>query len=586
MKRPSLPRKNRPLTFRRWAIAAGLLILILACNFPGLPGNQPTETPPPTVFTIVSPTVTPTPGGETATPESTPTPEPTESQETVDEERGCTLKAAYVEDVTIPDDSVIAPGETFVKTWRIENSGTCPWIEGTTFAYLSGEDLSAEDTITVSPTEPGEELELSVEMTAPEESGTYRSNWQLRTPEGERYGGVFYAQIRVPSPTPTPSPTVESFSGPDRFLGAVNSTCSAVDFSWEDATGESAYRIKGPDLDVNLPADAESYRWSNPPTGLSQVTLTASGDDDDSAQVETTINVVCDGSQSDLTVASVTYSPTTLSAYLPYEVSVEIENAGDADSGGFILAWRNRKTADRPTCEWLVAEGLAEGDTMTFTCIPTPFRGPFATLVAQVEIDATNVIIEADEENNLYEEEITVEAPTTAYDFVENAAGALWSAGPPSEQLIWPGDPEDSQGFVRTATGSLENGQPLAEPCLETRPKLTEGGWIQGHFAEMAEDTYTVQPGDHLHAAIALLEDGIEGHVTYRVILQIVDGESVTLFKESHTYGEGLETRIHDLSPYAGETVSVILAVDAGSTATDDRACWVEAAIYRYPGQD
>ena len=115
------------------------------------------------------------------------------------------------------------------------------------------------------------------------------------------------------------------------------------------------------------------------------------------------------------------------------------------------------------------------------------------------------------------------------------------------------------------------------------QPKLTEGGWIQGHFRAMAEGPYTVEEGDHFRASLALLESGLEGRVTYRAILKIVDGESVTLLRETHTYGEGLESLMSDLSPYAGEKVSVILAVDAGSSATEDQACWVEAAIYRYP---
>jgi hypothetical protein len=102
----------------------------------------------------------------------------------------------------------------------------------------------------------------------------------------------------------------------------------------------------------------------------------------------------------------------------------------------------------------------------------------------------------------------------------------------------------------------------------------------------MAQGAYTAEAGDHLRISIALLESGIEGRVTYRVLLNIADGESPTLLKEVHAYGEGLESLWVDLSPYAGETVSVILAVDAGSSATDDRACWVEAAIYRYPEEE
>jgi hypothetical protein len=36
-------------------------------------------------------------------------------------------KADFVTDVTIPDDTVLDPGESFTKTWRLKNSGTCSW---------------------------------------------------------------------------------------------------------------------------------------------------------------------------------------------------------------------------------------------------------------------------------------------------------------------------------------------------------------------------------------------------------------------------------------------------------------------------
>src|SRR5512141_2290607 len=37
---------------------------------------------------------------------------------------GCEA-ADYLKDVTIPDGTVLSPGETFEKTWKFQNNGTC-----------------------------------------------------------------------------------------------------------------------------------------------------------------------------------------------------------------------------------------------------------------------------------------------------------------------------------------------------------------------------------------------------------------------------------------------------------------------------
>lgn len=41
--------------------------------------------------------------------------------------------ARYVRDITYPDGSEVAPGEEFVKTWRVANSGVMPWNEKVNF---------------------------------------------------------------------------------------------------------------------------------------------------------------------------------------------------------------------------------------------------------------------------------------------------------------------------------------------------------------------------------------------------------------------------------------------------------------------
>src|SRR5512134_681096 len=38
--------------------------------------------------------------------------------------------SVYIADVTIPDNTVLSPGEDFEKIWRIQNTGSCVWDDG------------------------------------------------------------------------------------------------------------------------------------------------------------------------------------------------------------------------------------------------------------------------------------------------------------------------------------------------------------------------------------------------------------------------------------------------------------------------
>ncbi len=107
---------------------------------------------------------------------------------------GCTDQAEFVEDVTVPDDTVVAPGETFVKTWRIRNVGTCTWGPRYFLVFVAG-DLLGGKSVPLPVVSPEAEVDLSIEVTAPEEEGTYRGDWQIRNPDGELFGiGLDFGQ--------------------------------------------------------------------------------------------------------------------------------------------------------------------------------------------------------------------------------------------------------------------------------------------------------------------------------------------------------------------------------------------------------
>lgn len=101
----------------------------------------------------------------------------------------CENQAAFVEDITIPDNTQIAGGERFDKTWRLKNTGTCTWSRGYTVVFSGGDQMGAPASIQLTQTiEPDEEFDLTIQFTAPAAAGTYRSEWLLRGNQEVEFG--------------------------------------------------------------------------------------------------------------------------------------------------------------------------------------------------------------------------------------------------------------------------------------------------------------------------------------------------------------------------------------------------------------
>jgi hypothetical protein len=104
---------------------------------------------------------------------------------------------SYVSDVTIPDNTTMTPGQTFTKTWRVRNSGTCSWDAGFKFAFTTGDGMSGT-TYTLTQAVPvNTETNLSINMTAPSKSGSIKSSWRMSTAGGQFFGDEIYVLIVV-----------------------------------------------------------------------------------------------------------------------------------------------------------------------------------------------------------------------------------------------------------------------------------------------------------------------------------------------------------------------------------------------------
>lgn len=159
----------------------------------------------------VTPTPSPTP---TTPPTATPTPDLT-----------ATAFAACVFDFTVLNDppvrpAILAPGQQFTKRWTLRNSGTCPWPEGVTLVFVSGDELEVVARTQIASLAPGERAEVQITLQAPMDYATYTSEWQLQDDQGHPIGRRLKISCYV-GPTPTPPPTATPTATPTPLFTAT-----------------------------------------------------------------------------------------------------------------------------------------------------------------------------------------------------------------------------------------------------------------------------------------------------------------------------------------------------------------------------
>jgi hypothetical protein len=118
-------------------------------------------------------------------------------------------------DVTMPDGTRLRPGQSFSKTWRLMNAGSCTWGQGYSAVWFSGEIMSpSRIQFLRSVVSPGQSIDITIEMVAPKKAGIYQSNWKLSDPNANLFGigpngaAPFWVLIEVIEEASTPTPTI------------------------------------------------------------------------------------------------------------------------------------------------------------------------------------------------------------------------------------------------------------------------------------------------------------------------------------------------------------------------------------------
>ncbi|HSK66613.1 MAG TPA: CAP domain-containing protein [Anaerolineales bacterium] len=235
---------------RRMLLIALLMTIVLA----GCGTQSPTEAAVPTSTETQAVAATEPPASEvpvsqetalipdesgtlTASPTDTPSTPTTPTATRPPNDPNCTNSASFVADVTIPDNTNIVAGTPFTKTWRVSNTGTCIWASDYTLTHYSDEAMGAPPSVPLPLTYPGQTAEISVDLVAPNATGTRRGNFVIKNPAGlimqinDDSRLWLIINVTADPATATPPPTTSGTAAPGATAagsgtGLLTSTCA------------------------------------------------------------------------------------------------------------------------------------------------------------------------------------------------------------------------------------------------------------------------------------------------------------------------------------------------------------------------
>ncbi|HTP00551.1 MAG TPA: NBR1-Ig-like domain-containing protein [Anaerolineales bacterium] len=176
------------------AVAFGVVLAMFSSARQPAPAPKATATSPVTVFASATPLPSPTPILPTAIL-ATATP------------IVCVDGSQYVKDLSVPDGSAMQPGQQFNKTWRLRNTGTCPWDSSYRLAFVAGNAMGGQPAQIQGIVNPGANYDVTVGMTAPTTPGDSQGWWQMVNGRNVAFGPRIWVDIYVIGPATARPPT-------------------------------------------------------------------------------------------------------------------------------------------------------------------------------------------------------------------------------------------------------------------------------------------------------------------------------------------------------------------------------------------
>jgi len=221
------PTQQSAADFIYTAAAQTVQAQLTQVNQPPPTGSMLTPIPPNATTQVPATGTTASPIGVTTTPAPG-----TATQASCDQ-------AEFEKDVTYPDNTEVDPGQTFVKTWQLKNTGSCTWTSDYSIVFVKGDSMDgpASTALTTGTVAPGESVDVSVTLTAPDTGGTYRGDWKLRNGSDQIFGvgkdgsKTFWVQIDVVVATGIVYDFLAKGSSASWVSGVGNEAGTALDFN-------------------------------------------------------------------------------------------------------------------------------------------------------------------------------------------------------------------------------------------------------------------------------------------------------------------------------------------------------------------
>jgi hypothetical protein len=110
--------------------------------------------------------------------------------------------SAFEGDVTIPDGTVLPPGENFEKTWTLRNTGSCTWDDGYSLVYIAGstpnlDPYNFEFDRSADFVAAGSAINMTLTLTTPCRPGEYEGHWRMRSDSGYYFGTLLSVYVKV-----------------------------------------------------------------------------------------------------------------------------------------------------------------------------------------------------------------------------------------------------------------------------------------------------------------------------------------------------------------------------------------------------
>jgi Ig-like domain from next to BRCA1 gene len=301
------------LTFIVWlAVAAGIIFLLWQVITRISANKLPVSTAAPNLTQVYetiavnitaqkTSSVAPTAMGNTPSPTTLPTTSSTQAAPTPLQSQNKTSSPVSVNqtstpqvlcdragagnpiDVSIPDDSLISPGQGFIKTWKLVNTGSCTWTTAYSASFFYGDRMDSPESVALLETVlPAQSVELSIEMVAPLVPGTYQGNWKLMNPTGALFGigpngdSPFWVRIIVPANpastatvTPGVTPTFSTTGSPSATAAATPPVQASGEISSVpgDSIDLDTLTLNSGDEDLAYQVDSNNYHWLAPQIG-------------------------------------------------------------------------------------------------------------------------------------------------------------------------------------------------------------------------------------------------------------------------------------------------------------------------------